>query len=154
MGCDMCGAEKKLFVTMVEGTEMQLCDECKVYGEVKRAIPTAKEQKVIAKRQQTYEAQKEIERNTVEIIAPGYGLKIKNARERLGKKQEKFAQELALKASQLHAFESEHREPTLETARKLERVLGITLVEQYVEEHQQTTKTSDGPLTIADLLKK
>lgn len=154
MGCDMCGAEKKLYVTIVERTEMQLCDGCKIYGTVKRSIPTAKEQKFIAKRQKVYEEKKQVSRDTVAEIVQGYGTRIKNARELLGKKQEKFAQQLGLKASQLHAFESEHREPTIDTAKKLERALNITLVEQYLEEHKTTNKTIDDPLTIGDLLKK
>jgi len=150
----MCGADKKLYITMVEETEMQLCDACKIYGTVKRSIPTIKEQKFIDKRQKSYEQKKQVVRDTVAGIVQGYGRRIKNAREKLNKKQEKFAQAMGLKASQLHAFESEHREPTIDTAKKLERALGITLVEQYVEEHKETTKAHDGPLTIADLLKK
>jgi uncharacterized protein (TIGR00270 family) len=150
----MCGANKKLYVTMVEGTEMQLCDACKVYGEVKRSIPTTKEQKFIKKRQKTYEHKKQVTRDTVEVITENYGVRIKNAREQRKIKQEKFAQQMGLKASQLHSFESGHREPSLDTARKLERALSITLIEHYTEEHKETTKTYDGPVTIGDLLKK
>ncbi|MBR9703324.1 TIGR00270 family protein, partial [Candidatus Woesearchaeota archaeon] len=152
MGCDMCGNDGRLFVTMVEGTEMQLCNECKKYGEVKRTIPTVKE---VAVQQKTFTQQKQHRTQhdnseVFEMIVSNYGKLIKEAREARGKKQEQLAKQLAMKESQLHKYESEHKRPDIETARMLERALGIKLVKAYTEDRKNPAipgATSSGPLT-------
>lgn len=157
MACDMCGNNGRLYVTLVEGTEMQLCDDCKKYGEVKRSIPTVKEAAFKQKQQHTTTQHKARHdaADVFEIIVAEYSTKIKEAREQQNKKQEQLAKQLGIKESQLHKYESGHKRPDLETARKLERALNITLVEGYVEDNKNASVgTSSGQLTIADLMKK
>jgi len=154
----MCGADKPLFVTVVEGVELNLCENCKVYGEVKRRIPTPKE---TAKQGRADERQgptrpmsAHVVDEAMELVVPDFAPRIKHAREKLGMKQEDLAKRLALKESQLHTYESGSRKPDIGTARMLERALNIKLVEQYVEKHEKGAHRSDGPLTIADILKR
>lgn len=135
MGCDMCGKETTLKKTSVEGTTMQLCNECQSYGVVEKK-----------KQKRTVSMQKE------EMIVPNYAKKIKTARENKGLKQEELAQQLAIKLSQLHKFESNNQEPDIATAKKLEQTLNIKLVTK--EEFEATTSTTkSGPMTIGDLLR-
>ena len=156
MGCDMCGEDKRLYVTLVEGVEMQLCDTCKIYGEVKRAIPSAKERVVNEKRQALREKESETAAKTVQLIVADYGKRIKQARENMRLTQEQLAKKLALKESQLHKFESGHLEPDNDTALRIEKYLHIKLLETYVEQGAKTTSSNEpsGPLTIADIIKQ
>lgn len=153
MGCDMCGEDKRLYETVVEGVDMQLCDNCKVYGEVKRALPTARE---IRKQGETERrsANTPAAVQPFEMIVEDYGDRIKKARESRKMTQEELAKKLAMKLSQLHKFESNIHKPDLETAHKLEGALNITLVENYVEETKHKGATTSGPITIADLIKR
>jgi len=72
----------------------------------------------------------------------------------MGLKQEDLAKKLRMKESQLHKYESGGKKPDIETARMLEGALKIKLIKQHVEEHgRQTTTSSSGPMTIADMIK-
>jgi len=160
MGCDLCGKEGVMFQVRIEGTVMTVCSSCKEYGEVIRRLPTQQETKREAKRKPeertptTMGGAQGGPRETLLLVVPDYGARVKKARERLGLKQEELAKRLRIKESQLHTYESGMRKPDLETARQLERALRITLVEEHVEEGSSTAARASGPVTIADLLKK
>lgn len=131
----MCGREAELKTASVEGTTMQLCRNCQGHGIIERK-----------KRQRTVTAQVE------ERIIPEYAKRIKTARENKGLTQEKLAQKLAIKLSQLHKYESANHEPDLATAKKIEQALNIRLITK--EEFEATTSTTkSGPMTIGDLLR-
>lgn len=147
MGCDMCGKQDKLYNTIVEGTTMQLCSECKSYGEVTSAV--GEEHIQLKKKRYTKEYHESNEQ-----IRPSYATTIRQARERARLTQEQLANKLAIKLSQLHKFESNNQAPDIQTAKKLEQALHITLITQIQEEDVTIKKTSTGPLTIADLIKK
>ncbi len=136
MGCDMCGKEAALKATTVEGTTMQLCADCQKYGLV----------------QQTKKTFKKTFTESEERIVSKYAQKIKTAREQKGLKQEQLAQKIGIKLSQLHKFESASHEPDIETAKKLEQALNITLVTKE-QIDAVSNKTTSGPMTIGDLLK-
>ena len=70
-------------------------------------------------------------------------------------KQEELARRLAEKESVIHHIESGNFVPSLALARKLEKCLGITLVEiPQLEREKQHINFRDDALTIGDLLKK
>lgn len=161
MGCDLCGRNGQLFQAKVEGTTIQVCDRCAKYGQVLKRIPTAKEQKERAKLL-VKEAEARIASpggaasdttETLLLVRSDSARLIKQARERLGLKQEELAKRLNLKESQLHKYESGVHQPELETARMLEKALRITLVEEQVIEHGKGGKPTGGPMTIGDFLK-
>ena len=147
MGCDMCGQEGTLYNTTVEGTSMQLCNECKGYGEVTSKV--GEEEITLRKRTRRYH-------ESTEQVKDGYAQTIKQAREKTRLTQEQLANKLAIKLSQLHKYETGTQAPDIQTAKKLEKTLSITLVTTPQEDDDAVTmnKTSSGPLTIADLIKK
>ncbi|MBW2995254.1 multiprotein bridging factor aMBF1 [Candidatus Woesearchaeota archaeon] len=150
MQCEMCGKDARLFLAIVENVKMKVCSECAKFGKVLKQetepLPEKKRQKILKKTR----AKEEI----VEIIIPDYSKKIRRAREKLGLDQEEFAKRIALKESVIHKIETGHHKPSIETARKLEKVLNIVLVMEYEEEKKEYKPGETKAFTIGDLIKK
>lgn len=146
--CDMCGKENSSIVAMIEGTELNVCLNCAKFGKPLRKIKISEQIKEV-KLQKKHEEKEEI----IETIVEGYGKLIKEAREKLGLKQEDFAKKINEKVSVIHSLESEHHEPNIDLARKLEKFLKIRLVEEEKIENPEFGKTSSSQLTIGDLIK-
>jgi putative transcription factor len=148
MQCEMCGKDEQLFKTDVEGGILNVCKKCSRYGKVISVVQEKKAQRhaespVLSQAQQ---------RELVLVIAEDYADKIKDARQKLGLKQEELARMLAEKESLIHKMENGQFEPSIAMARKLERYLKIKLIEQHEESHAKQVHTSAGKLTIGDIL--
>ncbi len=158
MDCDMCGSNKGPFYrATVEGTTMIVCNNCKSYASEARII--REEPVVKKKKQQDSVINKTVveEPEIIEVIVPDYASRIKRAREKLGLKQEELAKRIAEKESLIHSVESGHHEPSMDLARKLERILKIKLVETVRDDKPLSAPSNNsgrknGPLTIGDLL--
>ena len=152
INCDLCGkVDEQLNRTLIEGVELSVCGACSKFGKilapVKRYSP--KEQHKMIQRAQP-QAQKE---EKIEILVENYADLIKKRRESVGLSQKDFAMKLNEKESMIHHIETGAFEPTLEMARKLERILGIKLVEEHEETHQmQKIKREEG-FTLGDFIK-
>ena len=70
----------------------------------------------------------------------------------MGLKQKEFAKFLAERESLIHKMESGTYTPSIELARKLERQLGISLVEQKEVKTQKLEKKAS-KFTIGDIIK-
>lgn len=139
--CEMCGAEASLMSAMVEGTEMRVCAKCGKFGKVLSRPQRAPQRKVAATPE------------VVESIVDDFAKRIRGARERSGKTQKEFAQMLNEKESVIQKLETGQLNPPIKLARKLERVLKITLVEELEDAPVKAGKKDSGPLTIGDILK-
>ena len=149
MNCDMCGKETGLLKAIVEGTQLKVCPDCSKFGRVIGRIAEP-----ISEKKKKQVEEKEAGPEIVEGIISDYPAKVKNARESAGLKQEELAKKLNEKESVIHKIETGHYEPNLALARKLEKFLKIALVESYEIEKEEKAKTSsEGPLTIGDLIK-
>jgi len=150
MQCEMCGKGTELFKAVVEGIELKVCSNCGKFGKVTGKIniePKRKKKKI--------ELEEEEQPEIIQIIVEDYALRAKNAREKLGLKQEELAKKLNEKESVIHKIETGHYEPNLNLARKLEKFLKIKLVEEEkIEKKKENTQsTSSEALTIGDLIK-
>lgn len=149
INCDMCGSKTKLFKTVIEGSEMNVCIDCTKFGKV---IGEIKEPEKVKK-------MGEIKKDTgpdiemLQVIAEDYAEKIKNAREKLNLKQKDFAKKINEKVSVIHKIETKAFEPNLSLARKLEKFLKIKLIERHEEVHIEGTKSKSDTFTIGDLIK-
>lgn len=147
----MCGKEDQLFKTEIEGTELNVCKACSRYGKVitliKVEVKQEKKPKIVGKKEG--ESQKEVAFTIVE----DYANRIKKAREKLGMKQEEFAKKINEKESLIHKIETEHFEPNISLAMKIERFLKIKLIEQYEESHIKKAEAESDSFTIGDILK-
>jgi len=139
----MCGAESMLVHAKIEGTELTVCKKCAGYGQVLGRVRIRTDSPDIPK--------SSVER--IQAVKPDFAEVIRRKRESLGLTQKDFAKKLNEKESLIHKIETGGFEPSLTMARKFERVLGITLVEQIEEKHETSAKKSSDQLTIGDLIK-
>jgi len=141
----MCDSESELFKTSIEGAEMSVCQACSKYGNVISKVQViAKEVKAPVK---VAPQRKEI----ITVINPDYPKLIKQARENMSLKQDDFAKKIGERASIIHKLETGHIKPSIDLARKLEKTLKITLIDEY-EEKSAVKKNSDASLTIGDMI--
>lgn len=147
-GCEMCGREGDLVPAEVEGVELKLCPKCTKYGKVKSrkgpfsnfSLPS----KPILKESPEFK------------IVPNFSELIRSARENSKLSQEDFAKFLNERESIIAKWESGSLSPSLDLARKLERALGIKLVEKEepstVEKLAPEKRNSD-EFTLGDFIK-
>ena len=141
----MCGSPGKLFKAIVEGAELNVCQECSRFGKVVG---------VVEQRQLNYAKAipKEAE-ELIDILVEGYQEKIRKQRELLGLNQKDFAKMLNEKESLIQKIESGHFEPSIGLAKKIQGFLKIRLVEDYKEEAKKPAKTRTDTFTIGDFIK-
>lgn len=155
--CELCGKNIAEFRSMVEGTMMSVCKDCARFGDVKSKSNV----RIVV------QEKKSVQKEPEYIFATGYGNIVKNAREKLGLTQEDFAKKISEHKSLIHQVESEHIKPNIVFANKLEKALGIKIVEQVMEDKNQPsfksndsknysgrTSSSSQGLTFADFIKK
>ena len=145
-GCELCGREEILSLSLVEGVELKVCKKCSSFGKaIKKPVYFAK--KVEAK-PQSQEPQIE----TIESIRPDFPKLIRDKREKLGLKQEEFARFLTERVSLIHKIEQGEYTPPIEMAKKIEKQLNISLIEtnQVLPQH---IKAKPETFTIGDIVK-
>jgi putative transcription factor len=145
----MCGSEENLYKTDIEGTLLNVCRNCSKFGKI---IAPVKEP-IIEKRTKKIEiTETEPEEEIIELVVNDFPEKIRKAREKLGLNQKDFAKKIKEKESIVHKLETGEFKPSIDAAKKLEKILHINLIEEYKEEGK-TTKTKTEELTIGDLIK-
>ena len=150
MTCELCGLDSKLSDEVIEGTLMKGCKKCGGYGDV------------ISIETKNYGSGKSIQKvprkifveDSVNFVIEGAGKLVKDARENKGLKQAQFASMVGLKESLIHKLETSLMKPDLATAKKIERILDIKIVEGYGDPDSATQlNLNDEDLTVGDLIK-
>ncbi len=146
--CEMCGKEENTVLALIEGVELNVCQNCASFGKtIKRQIQN------FAKKETQQKIQKpQQERELIQLIREDYSSIIRNKREKMGLKQEEFAKFLSEKESIIHKIESGTYMPSLEMARRIEKQLGVSLIEEKILEPQHI-KAKKETFTIGDILK-
>lgn len=149
MDCEVCGKKDASFIIQVEGAKLAACRACAYHGKILLSLeeegpvsaPTGGE---IASHALKME----------EDLIEGYGRRIKAARERKGQKIEEFAKEISQKANYIDMIEGERTRPSLELAKKIEKALGIRLIEKtaVAEAPTSSKKQAKGDLSLLDML--
>jgi len=144
MDCDLCGKEGDLYRALVEGSQVTVCNTCSKFGIVSGQVRSSRPEikKPVATPQN----------ELAEQIVSDLGRLIKKKREEFGMNQRDFARKIAEKESSLHNMEIGTLIPTIERARKLGRALGLSLVEEVVEEPVQSKK-DQSVMTLGDYIK-
>jgi len=146
----MCGSEGQMFKAEIEGSELTVCKQCSRYGkeveEIRQLRKEPKKEEIISRSEGP---KKEI----MFLILDDYASIIKAKREKLQIKQEDFAKDINEKLSLIHQIETGKFKPSIELARKLEKALKITLIEQHEEIHKKPGESSNEEFTIGDFLK-
>ncbi len=142
MICELCGKQAELVNAIIEGTEMSVCSECSKFGRVIKKPVSVK--KFVPKRP---------EKEIIQVIVPDYAKVIKYSRERKNLTQKDFARLISEKESVVHNLEIGKHEPSINLARKLEKILGINLVEEHEEATGKRDISKSEGFTIGDFVK-
>ncbi|MFT4250484.1 MAG: helix-turn-helix domain-containing protein [Candidatus Woesearchaeota archaeon] len=143
MACDLCGKKGSTRQTRVEGVVYAACVDCQKLGV--DATPVSVQKKRSFSKQEDSS-----------VVCSDASRIISSARQKSGVSAKEFAQRLNIKESVLLAWESGKRVPTVSDARRLEKLLGVSLVEQGVVSADASTflsRDSSQGFTIADLIK-
>jgi putative transcription factor len=142
--CEMCGTEGKIVTALVEGVELNVCQKCSAFGKI------VHKPKAVLKK--TEKKAKMPEREIIQVIREDFSKLIRQKREKLGLKQKEFSKFLSEKESTIHKIESGTYTPSLALARKIEKQLGLSLIEEK-EVVPQNLKEKKESYTIGDALK-
>lgn len=142
--CEVCGrASGRLVETSIEGSVMRTCYACSKLGT--RVVL----KKPGRKPPPLYRARKE----RVLVPLPGYGELLRARREELGLTQEELGRRLNEKTSVIARLEAERMRPSEALARKLERHLGVKILEKVEEPEVRGSRAKTGELTLGDVVK-
>lgn len=130
MRCEICG--KKIIgtplKTKIDGSVMLTCKECSKFGKVQREPQKPRRpgapRKTGAPRRRPRPAEP-----TYEVVED-CNVFVRQAREKKKWSREELAEKIYEKASVINRIESGKMIPDIKLARKLERILGITLLEK------------------------
>ena len=144
MNCEMCGKETELVKAVIEGTELNVCPACSSFGKVIGRARVDIQRKTITK---PAKIEEELS------IASGFGRIVRQKREEMGLNQKEFSMRLSERESIIHKIENEEIVPDMALAAKLEKALGIRLIEKEKTDSEPCYKTKKEDLTIGDLIK-
>lgn len=139
--CDMCGKETALVSVEVEKAEMKVCQNCARFGVVR--------QKAVA----LHFTQKKMHKDPAFLITENYASLLRKAREKKGLTQEDFAKYLQERESVVAKWEQGRMRPSVDVARRLEKLLGVSLVVEEVEQTFVKEKTRTDGFTLGDFVK-
>jgi putative transcription factor len=152
MQCEICGAEikGKPFYIRVEGSELNACSNCYRFGtpvEMKSEVKSAAVSAV-----KPVKSKKDIFDQMVDIIVPNYGEIIRKEREKRGWSQEELAKRILEKANVIKKIERQELMPEEEVRKKIERVLGVRLLQPIEMGTEIKRQKSAKELTLGDIV--
>lgn len=158
MECEMCGKEVGTRRYLVDGTVMNLGACCSRYGKaMDEPAPGGSRERVQQglERRASRMRSKDIYQEEVWDLADDFGKRVRQAREKKGWSPEQLGDKVSARVPQLRQIESNHLRPSDDLARRLEKELGITLMEKVDASAPEPSKPQGGSnLTIGDLLKQ
>jgi len=146
LSCDICGGTPIRAQILLEGAKLLACGRCMRSGKIIHRFHEDEPGKPIAQSQPSAEATEEIVEDYAKII--------KGARQKAKLPVAVVAERIREKESYLHAIENGRLAPTLDVAKKLEKELGIKLIEK-VEGSAGATVASSAKFsepTLGDML--
>ncbi len=148
MHCELCGREiRRGYLIRIEGATLIACSDCAERGEIIRPIYEEERPRTGGERRAAAEEER------VLVLVEDYGRKIREARERAGMDVKTLAQRLGVKETTLRKIEEGKLTPPDDVARRLERLLGITLYEEIVVEYRGGEEEEEPTLTLGDVVK-
>lgn len=162
MMCELCGKETdRTTPVQIENTTLRVCRECSRFGnQAKTSTKDAPNKTIIQSRLENRERrmrQKDVYEATGEVVselAEDYPDRIKKAREANGWKQEELAAKMNERLSLVQKVERGDIKPTDELLHKLERTLGIKLMDQVPLIKPEKKAIASQGMTLEDFIKK
>jgi len=154
MQCELCGRNCDCKAANVDGVMMMLCPNCIRHGEV---IPTPKTQTVAQKPSLDRIKKppvKDIYKDMNKELVTGWNEKIKKAREKKGLTREELGFKIGERTVTISKIENGDLRPSDKMIEKLQKELGINLVEEITESSASLGGTrSSSRLTLGDFIK-
>jgi len=143
--CPICGGMIwKGQKVLIEGTKITVCQNCakdgkKIYEPPRKSNIKAKLKPKTPRSTKLYREAEKFEKIEID---PNYAQLIHKARKRRNLNQDQFAQKLNEKPSLLRRIEAGKAEPTLDLAKKIEKVYQINLIKEIdrIEPSSQDSK--------------
>jgi putative transcription factor len=161
MQCEMCGSDRgRLRNVRVEGTVMNVCDNCARFGEElspvqrqEKATPGAIGQR-LQDRQRRATPRDALE--TEEELVEDYGERVRRAREKKGLTREQLADRVSEPVPTISKIEAGNLHPSDRTVKALEKELQIKLMEPPPKSQmpQRSSPGAQRGLTLGDLIKQ
>lgn len=164
MRCEICGKsiEDKIIRTKIDGSVMEVCEECSKFGKIQKEPPKPK----FAPRNKKSPNQSPSNRSRrsprpmysldepSEEIVEDYSSLIRNARESQNLSREELGEKIYEKVSVINRLESGKMSPDLKLAKKIEKALNIKLIEKIndLDLESYRNNSSQGP-TLGDIVK-
>jgi len=148
--CEMCGKpieRRRAKIVYLEGARLTLCPEC--YTKVsKRVLATELREVVPARARRVVEPKQQPKRRILDEyeVVPDFAERVRKAREKLGWTQRMLAEAVREGENVIKRIEAGRLVPSIDLAQRLEKVLGIKLLEPVVEEISTYT-TSTKPIS-------
>jgi len=147
--CEVCGKQDATYVVLIEGARMRVCRECSSLGKIvsmPSVPPSARSPSEVP-----YAFREELE------LVEDYGERIRKAREKMGIPLPVLAERIAEKESSLEHVEAEKTHPSEALCRKLEKELGIALLETVTSSSAPAGRGGGsggkgGPITLGDII--
>ncbi|MDO8554336.1 MAG: multiprotein bridging factor aMBF1 [Candidatus Micrarchaeota archaeon] len=126
--CDICGRGEPAAMVLIEGARLAACRSCAGHGKLLHRIES--------KLMPTQEKQEKPMPRSIgeDEIVEDYAARVKSKREQIGLPLAVIAEKINEKESYLDHIETGKLMPTIAVARKLEKELGIKLIEKVYTE--------------------
>lgn len=142
MKCEICGKDTYAPQTIsVEGSTMRVCEHCTRHGVVMSSHGGRSRRPRYKKLEEALDVVEE------------YSKLIHDNRERKGMTQEELAKRINEPESVIKRLESGKMEPSERLARKLEKILHVSLLEKTEKQNIVSKEESSDEITLGDLAK-
>jgi putative transcription factor len=149
--CELCGTKGANKIAVVEGARSVVCDRCALLGELVEVI---REEPKWIKKQQTEREKRVVPDLPIDEVVENIGEIVRNAREEQGLKQEELAMKVNESESIIKRIEHGFI-PQVSTARKLQKLLRVQLIERVNQEEQEYQGKHHGEgMTLGDFIIK
>jgi len=167
--CEMCGRpmrRRDANIVYIEGARLVLCPQCyarvarhAVKAEVRREVERLRrpsQPAVLGRRQRNRSRRQGVRLDNYEVVED-YAQRVRRARERLGWTQRALAEAVREGENVIKRIEAGRLRPTIDLAMRLEKVLGVKLLEPVVDTESSLSSAAPkvpGPneLTLGDIV--
>ena len=157
MRCEVCGREifGQPYYRVIEGGRLVVCSQCSKFS-TQEWDPKRPEARKSPTRRRSAQP-KPMRRSDIETaealeLVDGYGMIIKKARQKKGLSVEDFSKKINEKESVVKKLEKEDMNPPMDLVRKVQRELGINILEEAETMKGAVLTRPMGPRTLGDMI--